>query len=294
MDAIIKDIQSLNANILTAWLQNSSNIIFKITLIIVVAWVTYRIIKIFISRLIKEFVRRTYQIKDGRAIEKRTKTLSGVLLFTAKVIIFAMVVMMILSELNINIGPLLAGAGIAGLAIGFGAQSLVKDIISGLFIILEDQYRTGDVVKIGNFSGLVEDINLRRTVLRDLDGNVHFIPNGEVAISSNLSKNISRVNLNIQVAYEENLDHVIRVINQVGEELSADEKFKDFIIKSPKFLGVDNFADSGIELKILGETKPLKQWDVTRELRKRIKEAFDREHIEIPYPHRVSIQKQAK
>ena len=226
--------------------------------------------------------------KGRRAREelaKRSQTLSGILVQIIGVIIVVIALFMIMSEIGVNITPLLAGAGVAGIAIGFGAQSLIRDILNGLFILLEDQYNKGDVVRIAGIAGLVEEINLRRTVLRDLDGIVHTVPNGEVKTASNYTKEWSRVNLNIPVAYGEDLDHVITVINRVGKEIAEDETFGRMIIGTPKVLRVDKFGDSGIELKVLGETKPLKQWDVMGELRKRIKKAFDEEGIEIPWPH---------
>lgn len=192
--------------------------------------------------------------------------------------------LMIISELGVNIGPLLALAGVAGLAFGFGGQYLIRDLISGLFIIVEDQYRVGDVACVADTCGLVEDINLRRTILRDLDGVVHNVPNGEITKASNLSKGFSRVNLNVGIAYESDLEKVIKVVNKVGQGLAEDPQWKKDILKPPQFLRVDDFADSAIIIKILGDTKPLRQWDVTGELRKRIKIAFDKEGIEIPFP----------
>ena len=192
---------------------------------------------------------------------------------------------MVLSELEIEIAPILAGVGVAGLAIGFGAQSLVKDLLAGLFIIMENQYRVGDVVKIADVAGLVEDINLRRTVLRDLDGIVHVVPNGEIRVASNFTKEWSRVNLNVSVAYGEDLDRVIPVINRVGKELAEDPEWAPLILKPPQVLRVDNLGESGVDIKILGDTKPIRQWDVMGELRKRLKKAFDEEGIEIPWPH---------
>jgi hypothetical protein len=174
-----------------------------------------------------------------------------------------------------------AGAGIAGLAVGFGAQNLVKDTINGLFILVENQYGKGDVVNIAGVGGLVEDVNLRRTVLRDLDGAVHSIPNSEVTKSSNLTRGWSRVNMNIGVAYGEDLDRVMGVIDRVGQELEKDPDFGPMILSAPHALRVDAFGESGIEIKILGETQPIRQWDVTGELRRRLKKAFDEEKIEI-------------
>jgi len=155
---------------------------------------------------------------------------------------------------------------------------------------MENQYRIGDVVCFNKTCGLVEDISLRMTTLRDLDGTVHHVPHGEIKTVSNLSKTFARVNLDIGVSYSSNLEHVISVVNKVGQELTEDATWKDQITKSPQFLRVDDFADSAIIIKILGETKPLKQWGVTGELRKRIKIAFDKEGIEIPFPQRVIRQ----
>ena len=177
-----------------------------------------------------------------------------------------------------------------GLAFGFGAQNMVRDVIAGFFILVENQYRKGDVIKIAGTSGFVEEINLRRTVLRDLDGVVHVIPNGEITVASNLTMDFSRVNLNIPVAYDTNLDEAINVLNKVGKEIAKDKHFGKLITKTPEVLGVEKFSDSAIEIKFIGETKPIMQWDVAREIRKRVKIAFDKEKIEIPYPHMVIVQ----
>jgi small-conductance mechanosensitive channel len=218
-------------------------------------------------------------------VGKRSNTLTRVLSDSGQVFVILIAVFTILAELNINIAPILASAGVIGIAFGFGAQSLIKDLIAGLFIILENQYRVGDVVKISEVSGLVEAINLRRTVLRDLDGIVHIVPNGEIRVASNYTKDWSRVNLNVSVAYGEDLDRVIPVINRVGKELAEDPQWAPLILKAPEVLRVDDLGASGVEIKILGDTKPIRQWDVAGELRKRLKKAFDVEGIEIPWPH---------
>ncbi|PKN04093.1 MAG: hypothetical protein CVU74_08660, partial [Deltaproteobacteria bacterium HGW-Deltaproteobacteria-9] len=202
-----------------------------------------------------------------------------------EVSIVLIVLFSILSVLNIPIAPVLAGFGIVGVAVGFGAQYLIRDLISGVFIIMENQYRVGDVARVANVSGLVEKITLRKTVLRDLDGIVHHIPNGEIKVASNFTKNYSRVNMNISVSYGTNLDHAILVVNRVGEELAREEYWRDIIISAPKVLRVDNLGDSGIDLKIMGDVKPIKQWEVMGELRLRLKNTFDAEGIEIPWPH---------
>jgi len=219
--------------------------------------------------------------------KKREDTLISILNGALRIMLMLVALLMILAELGLEIAPILAGAGIVGLALGFGGQYLIRDLISGLFIIIENQYRIGDVININGTGGLVEDITLRKTTLRDLNGTVHHIPHGEVKIVSNFSKNFARINLDIGVAYNSNIDHVIDVINKTGVELTEDTEFKDFIVKPPEFLRVEDFADSAIIIKILGETTPLKQWLVTGELRKRLKAAFDKEGIEIPFPQRV-------
>ena len=219
--------------------------------------------------------------------KKREDTLIRITTTSLSILFWILGVMMILSEIGFAIGPLLAAAGVAGLAFGFGGQYLIRDLISGAFIIFENQYRIGDVVCFDGTCGLVEDISMRMTTLRDLDGTVHHVPHGEVAKVSNLTKNYSRVNLNIGVDYGSDLEHVIRVVNRVGQELAEDKEWKQHIIKAPQFLRVDDFADSAIIIKILGDTEPIKQWDVAGELRKRLKIAFDREKIIIPFPQRV-------
>ena len=221
--------------------------------------------------------------KEG--IKKRRNTLAGILRGVGRVFIVVVGVMMILSEVGIAIAPILAGFGIAGIAIGFGAQYLIRDLIAGIFIILENQYRVGDVARVADVAGLVEEVTLRKTVLRDLDGIVHHVPNGEIRIASNFTRHFSRVNLNISVGYGTDLDHAISVINRVGKELAEDEKWRKVIKSPPQVLRVDNLGDSGIDIKILGDVKPIEQWSVMGELRLRLKKAFDAEGIEIPWPH---------
>ncbi|MBI2852792.1 MAG: mechanosensitive ion channel family protein [Chloroflexi bacterium] len=257
---------------------------WRVILIIIIALVAILAMGGVIPKLMVATVsRRPEELEEE--VNKRTQTLSRVLVNAAQVAIIVSAFFMVLSELNINIAPVLAGVGVAGIAIGFGAQSLVKDLVAGLFIIMESQYRVGDVVRIADIAGLVEDINLRRTVLRDLDGIVHIVPNGEIRVASNFTKEWSRVNMNVSVAYGEDLDRVMAVINRVGKELAEDPTWAPLIMTPPRALRVDKLGDSGIEIKILGETKPIRQWDVMGELRLRLKKAFDKEGIEIPWPH---------
>ena len=258
----------------------------RILIIILVSVVLYIAMRRLVPLILKHAMRQRKKGKKAKeSLEKRTKTLSGIFVTTGLLIIIASAAFMILDELGINIGPYLAAAGIVGVALGFGAQSLVKDIIGGIFIIVEDQYNIGDVIKIASISGTVEEINLRRTVLRDLDGIVHFIPNGESGVASNYTREWSRVNLNISVGYGEDLDNAISVINRVCAAMAKEPYWKAFILKTPEVLRVDNLGDSGIDIKILGDTKPIKQWETMGEIRKRIKKAFDEEGIEIPWPH---------
>jgi len=226
-----------------------------------------------------------FSSKEGE--EKRENTLIRIINGTLSVLVTVLAAMMLLSEFGVNIGPLIAAAGVAGLAFGFGGQYLIRDVITGLFLILENQYRVGDVVCFDSTCGLVEDITLRMTTLRDLDGTVHHVPHGEVKRVANLSKNFSRVNMNIGVAYESDIEQVREVVNKVGNELATDPKWKDYIIKAPQFLRIEEFADSAIIIKILGDTQPIKQWDVMGEMRLRIKIAFDKAGISIPFPQRV-------
>ena len=238
-----------------------------------------------IPKVIREAVTRSRSDQSDEEVNKRADTLSGVLVASLQAVIIAVVLFMMLSEIGLNISPIIAGVGVIGIAIGFGAQSLVKDLIAGLFIIMENQYRKGDVVKIADTSGLVEDINLRRTLLRDMDGVVHSVPNGEIRVASNYTKEWARVNMNISVSYDTDLKRAMEVINRVGKELAEDPDWMGAILTPPRALRVDNLGDSGIDIKIMGETKPMRQWDVMGELRLRLKKSFDVEGIDIPYPH---------
>ncbi len=258
----------------------------RILIILIVSFILYfalrKLAPPFLQLTIKK---RRREKKAEEELEKRIKTLSRVFVVTGLVLIIVVAAFMILAELGINIAPLLVGFGIAGIAIGFGAQSLVRDLITGLFILIENHYSVGDVVRIADVAGIVEEVNLRRTILRDLDGIVHVIPNGEIKIASNFTREWSRVNLNVSVAYGEDLDRVIEVLNRIGKEMAEEPYWRELILGAPQVLRVDKLGDSGIEIKILGETKPIKQWEVTGELRKRIKKTFDEEGIEIPWPH---------
>ncbi|HEX8576050.1 MAG TPA: mechanosensitive ion channel family protein [Flavobacterium sp.] len=221
---------------------------------------------------------------------KREDTLIRIFSWTTSIVILIVAILMILQEGGIAIAPILASVGILGVAVGFGGQYLIKDIISGFFIILENQYRIGDVVRFEEVSGTVEDISLRKTTLRDMDGIVHHVPHGEIKTVSNMSQEFSRINLNVGVSYNAQLDEVIRVIDEVGSAMFEDPKWKDTLITAPHFLRVDDFADSAVVVKIVADTQALQQWATSGELRKRLKIAFDEAGIEIPFPQRVIHQ----
>ena len=268
-------------DVMQTWLVSHGIPILSIVLI---SYLVYRLLKSMIPHLIDRSVKVRY-IGDESERTKRSQTLNRIVVSAIGALIITIAVLMVLAETGRDITPLLAGAGIAGVAIGFGAQSLVKDILNGLFIILEDQYRKGDVVKIADISGLVEDLSLRRTVLRDMDGTVHTIPNGQVVTASNYTKEWSRVNFDVPVAYYEDIDRVMKLINRVGTELAEDPDYESMIITPPKALRVNDLNDKGIMIRVYGDTKPLKQWEVAGEMRKRIKIAFDKEDIAMPWAY---------
>jgi small conductance mechanosensitive channel len=255
-----------------------------IVLIVILAWIARKILKIAIKRFEKSLEQEGVVTSER---VKRAKTLSGIISTSISAIIYAVALMMLITECGVNIAPLIAGAGIAGLAIGFGAQSLVKDVISGFFLIMEDQIRVGDVANVAGVGGLVESINLRTTRLRDLEGKVHIIPNGSIVVATNLTKDWSRALVEIGVAYKENVDNVISVLKEVGEELRNDPAFKEVILEPMTVQGLNSFGDSSINIRLFFKTLPIKQWDVAREFRKRVKKAFDEKGIEIPFPHRT-------
>jgi small-conductance mechanosensitive channel len=259
----------------------------RILLVVAIAAAVLFLLQRLISPVMGVAVREQMAGEPQVEIDKRVQTLSHVVYRTLFAVVVVVAVLASLPEFGVSIAPFLAGVGLVGLAVGFGAQNLVRDVINGLFILVENQYAKGDVVNIAGMGGLVEDINLRRTVLRDLDGTVHFVPHGEIKTASNLTKGFSRVNLNVGVAYDSDIDHVFRVIDRVGEELAADPEWAPMVKAPPRALRVDAFADSAIEVKVVGETEPIQQWAVTGELRRRLKRAFDAEGIVIPFPQRV-------
>lgn len=253
----------------------------RILLIFLLALIALKAAKILSNRFSSLVQKR----KDDTEFQKRTETLGAVIRYLLDIVIIIVAAIMIMGELGIEIGPVLTAAGVVGLAVGIGAQSLVKDIISGFFILLEDQIRVGDVVEIADKDGLVEKINLRMTVLRDFAGNVHYISNGHINVVTNKTKDYSCYVFEIGVAYKEDVDEVFKVIKEVDEALRSDPEFQDDILEPMEILGLDKFADSAIIIKARTKTKPIKQWRVAREFNRRLKINFDEKKIEIPFPH---------
>ncbi len=221
------------------------------------------------------------------AQEQRARTLLSLMRSVGVVLIILATIVMMLGALGVNVGPLLAGAGVIGLAFSFGAQSLVKDVITGLFMLFENQFGVGDVIRIEGVSGAVETITLRVVTLRDVHGVVHIVPNGEIKKVSNLTRTWSRAVLDVSVAYREDPDHVMGVLRDIGRGLYEDPEWKPLMVEPVEVPGIEMFGDSAISIRVMAKTLPLKQWDVARELRRRIKLRFDREGIEIPYPHQT-------
>jgi small conductance mechanosensitive channel len=219
--------------------------------------------------------------------ENRSRTLAAVFRNVVFIIIIVGAILMVLTEIGIAIGPLLGGVAVVGLAVAFGAQSLVKDYFHGFIILMENQYSVNDVVKIGDTAGLVERITLRMTVLRDLEGIAHFVPHGEATVVSNLTHGWARAVLDVGVSYNENAEHVIEVLTEIGKELYEDPQYQPLMLGEPEILGLDSLGDSAIVIKLMVKTKPLQQWTIKRQFLLRIKRRFDEEGIEIPFPHRT-------
>ena len=272
----------ISQNDLETWFADHG---INIILIIIVGIILWFLVKRVLPPLINRAMSRPKGGESREGMKKRSDTLQGVFLGFTRIAIVLLVIFMILSELNVEIGPILAGSAVVGVALGFGAQWLIKDLIAGVFVLMENQYRVGDVVKVADVTGLVEEINMRKTVLRDLDGIVHHVPNGEIRVASNYTRHFARVNLDISVAYDTDLDNAIEVINRVCKEMAAEERWKKVLRTVPQVLRVNDLGDSGIFIKILGDVKPSEQWNVTGELRLRLKKVFDAEGIEIPWPH---------
>lgn len=260
----------------------------RILLILVIAWAAMKVLKSLLNRLERNLVRKN-QVQDEPLTEtaKRVETLIMLVRQATTLALWVVLLLIILKEFGVDIAPILAGAGILGLAVGFGAQNLVRDIISGFFFILENQVRVGDVAIINGTGGLVEEVNFRTLVLRDLSGTVHVFPNGTISTLSNMTHTWSAWVFDIGVAYKEDTDRVVEVIKQVGREMREDPGLSPKIIEEIEVFGVNKLADSAVEIKGRIKTRPIEQWAIGREFQRRIKYAFDEQGIEIPFPHRT-------
>ncbi len=283
-------IKDLSLQDLWPWLLTTGTVVvksgFRILLILIVGYVVVRFIRTAIKKL------EGFMIRTGEATEtvpgstkKRVTTLTSLMRTIAITLLWGIVAIIIMGQLGLDIAPILAGAGIIGLAVGFGAQNLVKDIISGFFMVLENQVRVGDVAIINGTGGLVESITYRIVVLRDLAGVVHVFSHGSITTLSNMTKGWSAYLMDIGVAYKEDTDKVVTVMKEVAEELQQDQTFGQKILGPLEVFGVDNYGDSAVVIKARFRTLPIEQWSVGREYRRRLKKAFDAKGIEIPFPH---------
>ena len=255
--------------------------LLRVVLIAVAAWIVLGVTQ----RLTRLFRERITRRMEDREQMKRVETLGRVFRYIAAVIVLVVATTLILSELGIAVAPILGAAGVIGLAVGFGAQSLVKDYFAGFFILLENQMRQGDIVDIAGKAGLVEEITLRYVRLRDYDGNVHFVSNGLITTVTNMSRGYAQSVVDVGVAYREDTDEAVAVMRETGAELRADPAFGPKILDELEIAGVDKWADSAVILRCRFKVRPLEQWNVRREFLRRLKKAFDARGIEIPFPH---------
>jgi small-conductance mechanosensitive channel len=251
---------------------------------LLVSWLAFWALKLVLRRIEKSLGATPGVVTPH---EQRTRTLLSLLRSIGLVLIGVMTVFMVLGSVGVQLAPLLAGAGVVGLAVSFGAQSLVKDVISGLFILFENQFGVGDVIRIEGVSGSVEKMTLRVVVLRDVHGVVHIVPNGQITKVSNLTRSWARVVLDVGVAYKEDPDRVMEVLRDLGKELYDDPEWKPLLVGEVEVPGIETFGESSVSIRVMVKTLPLKQWDVAREMRRRIKLRFDAEGIEIPFPHQT-------
>ena len=256
-----------------------------IILLTIILLVIFRVMKFTLARIGNRLVARAGKNDNPAESEKRINTLIHIVESVIRIILWTVYIMTIITKFGVNIAPILASAGIIGLAVGFGAQELVRDFISGFFILLENQIRAGDVAVINGTGGLVEKIELRITILRDLSGVVHIFQNGKINSLSNMTKEWSAMVFDVGVAYKEDTNQVMGIMKQVSDELQKDEVLGPFILEPIEMFGLDQFADSALIIKARIKTKPIHQWEVGREYRKRLKYAFDKANIEIPFPH---------
>jgi len=261
----------------------------RVLLVLLAALIAVKIINRSVPKLRKRIVQVMSLHAGGSAaeLEKRGATLCGIFHKTISVLIWGLAIVTSLAQVGVNIGPILASAGVVGLAVGFGAQNLVRDAISGLFMLLENQIRVNDVAVINGTGGLVEELNLRTTVLRGMDGVVHIFPNGAITTLSNMTREYSYYVFDLGVAYKEDTDRVADVVKGIADQMMQEDKYGPLILAPLEVLGVDQFADSAVIIKARIKTLPIKQWEVGREMNRRIKKKFEELGIEIPFPHQT-------
>ena len=274
------------ASVFSRWLLTDLlSIIILIILLIVILTVSITLVNNLRGVSLK---RKAYRNEELHLeVEKRLNTLMGILRKTSRVVIWSIFGMIFLGKININIAPILTGAGIVGLAVGFGSQELVRDFLAGFFILLEDGIRTGDVVTLNGTSGKVEKIELRTITLRDSSGVVHIFQNGKINTISNMTKGWSAIVFNIGVAYKEDITQVMQLMQEVGDGMFAEDEYKVKMLDTMEVSGLNDFGDSALIIRGRIRTKPGQQWGIGREYRKRLKETFDLHHIEIPFPHQT-------
>ncbi len=277
------------ANILRGTVEWALQAVPRILVILVLAVVLLKLLEFGCRRLAARASHDKAESHEANAREhrKRTETLIGIVHKAGTVTVWALIVMLLLMQVGVNVAPLIAGAGIIGLAVGFGAQELVRDVITGFFILLENQVRKGDVAIINGTGGLVESIGLRTIVLRDLSGVVHVFQNGKISSLSNMTKEWSAMVFDVGVAYKENTDVVSQIMKEVADELQADAAYGSKILEPMEVFGVDSFGDNAVVIKARIKTHPVEQWAVGREYNRRLKLAFDARNIEIPFPRRT-------
>jgi len=268
--------------------------LIPIALIIVAAYVAIRLARLFVHGIVKTLLDReasegTAQELSAMELKKRMDTLDALGGRTLQAFIVMIAGLMVLGRVGLDIGPAVAGLGVVGIAVGFGAQSLVKDYLNGALILIENQFGKGDVVRAAGVAGSVEDFTLRRTTLRDLDGVVHTIPNGEIRVASNLTRVWSRINQDVTVAYGTDIDKAIDVVDKVGVEMAGDPAWKRRVLEAPRVERVEALAEYGVTLKILGTVRAADQWAAGGDFRKRLLAAFKANGIEIPRPQRVVL-----
>lgn len=260
-----------------AWLgQNFLPIVF----ILAIAYVVASFGSVPLSGLIRRSVTyRAHGDKTEQDVKKRQDTLISLCTAILKVVVWLTAIYSIIRRFGVDPAPLLAGAGVVGFALAFGAQSLIKDFVSGVFIILENQYRVGDTVELNDAQGVVERITIRTTIVRDDDGSVHYIPNGTINKSINKTMGFAKINLAITVDAKTDVDKVADIVDKVGQKMFDDEKWAKKLLEAPHFLNIGSFSDTSVQVKITGKTKPTSQWNTTAELRKRVVAAFEKQGI---------------